>query len=285
MGGRKRVRRILQHRHRHASGFGQFLHRTDHPLLHHAAAHHKQRTFGLADERPCRIELCRVAHGGHRGAVGGRRGGFRFDLLQHHFVGRFEMRRPLRFGQRHAKRLAHHFLYALRIWNAVSPFGNRAHERNLVEILRGIALAHFTFLHAANTDQRHMALVGRSNRRHQIGETRPFGGRHHGGRIARARKTVSHECRTLLVARENEADLGRLAQHVKKREILRTRNAEHMINPFAQQSINQRARSGYGADRGAFRSIHYNTPFIKLSIKTNAYTAFHSSAHATWRCA
>ena len=151
------------------------------------------------------------------------------------------MHRALRLGQRHAKRLAHHFLNPLWIRNAIGPLGNRLHERDLVEVLRGIALAHVTFLHAADADERHVAFVRSGNRRDHIGETGAFGRGNHRRRIARTRKTVRHEGSALLVAREDETNLRRLAQHVEKREVLRARNTEHVIDAFAQQPIDQRA--------------------------------------------
>ena len=46
------------------------------------------------------------------------------------------------------------------------------------------------------------------------------------------------------MAGKDETDLRRITQRVVYCEILRARNAEHMIDAFAQQCIDQRPRAG-----------------------------------------
>ena len=73
-----------------------------------------------------------------------------------------------------------------------------------------------------------------------VGDAGAFGGRHDRRAVQRAREAIGHEGRTLLVARQDEADLGRGAQHVQDGQVHRARNTEHMVDAFPAQAIDDR---------------------------------------------
>ncbi|MNC87991.1 hypothetical protein D3C83_37710 [compost metagenome] len=58
------------------------------------------------------------------------------------------------------------------------------------------------------------------------------------------------------MARQDEADLRRVAQRVEEREVLGAGYAEDVVDALAQQSVDQRARAGDGLDGLAFGGIH-----------------------------
>ncbi len=263
MRGRERVGRILQHGDRDAGAGGEFFHRGNGVFLHHAAADHEQRALGFGDQRPCGVELRRVAYRQYGVAIRGGCDGFGRRLPEQHFTGGLDVRRALRLGQRDAEGLAHRFLHLFDIGNAVGPLGDRAHERDLVHVLRRIAFAHDAFLHAADADHRHVAAKRGADGGDDVGHARAFSGGNDGGLAGRARKAVRHERGALLVARQDEADLRRVAQRVEDREVLRAGNAEDVVDAFAQQSVDQRARAGCRVDLLVFAGIHCNAFSVK----------------------
>ena len=147
------------------------------------------------------------------------------------------MRRALRFGQCNTKGLAHRFLDFFGVRNAVGPFGDGLHERNLVHVLCGIAFAHHAFLHTGDADHRYVALECGGGGGDDVGDARAFGDGDYRGFVGGAGKAVGHERGTLFVAGQDEADLRRDAQFVEDGEVLCAGNAEDMIDAFAQQAV------------------------------------------------
>ena len=94
---------------------GEFFHRGNGVFLHHAAADHEQRALGFGDQRPCGVELRRIAYRQHGVAIGGGRDGFGAIVCwSSTSLGGLDVRRALRFGQRDAEGLAHRFLHLAR---------------------------------------------------------------------------------------------------------------------------------------------------------------------------
>ncbi len=263
---RQCIRRILQSADRNARHFGERSHGRTHLFADDAAADDKHRLLRGGEQFVHLIELLVRARGQNGIAISGRRRGFGRAMLEQHFARRFDMRRPLRLGQRDAKRAAHALLHLIDVRNAVGPLRDRLHERDLVHVLGRIPFAHDAFLYAANADYGHQSALRGAYPGREIRDTRPFGRRDHCRPHARARKTVRHECGALFVARQDKAYLRRVAQRVDDREILRTGYAEYVIDAFAQQRVDQRARAGDRTDRIFFRGIHRNAaPLVGCS--------------------
>jgi hypothetical protein len=149
------------------------------------------------------------------------------------------------------------FLHLVHVGNAVGPLRQRLHEGDLIHVLRGIALAYFALLHAADADHRQIAAQRAADSGSQIGDARTFRGRHHRRFAGGLGEAVGHEGRPLLVSGEDEADLRRFAQGIENREILRAGDAEHMIDAFAQQTVDEGARAGHSiGDLGLGAECH-----------------------------
>ncbi len=256
VGGRKSIGRVLQHRNRNARAFRELRHRIGGILAHHTAPDDENRALGAREQLHDLIELRAVARRQLLVTVRRRRDRLGRDVLQQDLASRLDMRRSLRLGQRDAKRLAHRLLHLVHVRYAVRPLGDRAHEGNLVHVLGCVALPHAAFLHAAHADHRHEAAVSGADRGDEIGDAGPLGRRHDRRASCRARVAVSHERGALLVAREDEADLRRVAQRVYHGEVLRAGNAEDVVDTFPHQSIDERPRAGRRIDHVVVLGVH-----------------------------
>src|SRR5207253_4914982 len=105
----------------------------------------------------------------------------------------------------------------------------------------------------------------------EVGHARPLGGGDDGGPMERAGEAVGHEGRALLMAREDEADLGRRAQHVEDRQVHRARDAEYVIDALAAKAIDDRLRA---CDHVSLRGCY------ATAIRSNMKPAFRDRSDA-----
>ncbi len=245
MRGRERVGDILERRDRDAGAIRERRQGARCLLVQDATTHDEDGALGAGEQFHRAVELPGITGRQHRVAVGGRGDRLGRDLLEQDFARSLDVRRTLRLRERDAKGLPHRFLHLLHGGDAVGPLGDRAHEGHLVHVLGGVALAHRAHLHAAYADHRDEAAVSSTDRGDEVGDARGLGGGDDGGAARSAREAVGHEGGALLVAREDEADLRRVAQGVDHRQVLRAGDAEDVVDALAQERVHQRPRAGH----------------------------------------
>jgi hypothetical protein len=243
MAARKRIRVVLKARDGNSRVVGEALQGRQRALAEHAAAGEQHRSLRLRDRFSGAVELRLGASRQRTGPVRLGRDRLRLHLFQQYVARHVEMHRAERLGERMPERAPHRLLQLGRGWNRVRPFGDRPVERHLVDVLARVLLAQPELLGTADADHRHIPLIGRADSRQQIGDPGPFGRRHDGRLVERARKAIRHERRALLVPREDEADLGRGAQDIEDGQVHRPRDPEHVVDLLPAEAIDHCLRA------------------------------------------
>ena len=163
----------------------------------------------------------------------GSRAGALADVLRH-----VDQHRTRPAGGRHVEGLAHDARDVVRALHQVGVLHDRIRDPGDVRLLEGVLAQHRQDLLAADHDHRRGVHQRREQAGHGVGRSRAGGDQHDAGPPGRARVSVRHVGRALLVAHQDQLDRG-VDQRVEDRHRRAAGEAEDVLHALALEALDQ----------------------------------------------